>query len=555
MRPRARVRAGRCGSSTVRPVATGFFLVGSVDWLVEIALTTAVYERTGSTAWVAACVAMRFVPAIVVGPVAGVLADRIDRRVVVVASCVSRVVTLGALAAVALAAGEPVALLVLTAADSALATPFRPAALALLPPAVGPAGLAAANASVGRAIQGTWIAGPAAGALAAGLIAPAFAFALAAFTLGVAAKVVRTVAPCPPVRSADIACSPAEMLRDGVVALRLADGAVALLALAVVVELVFGFELVAHVEVAAERLDIGASGAGWLTAFVGVGGLLGGALAASVARGAHAGALAAAAGAAFGLCLATLAFLTTPAMAFGLMLAEGVANVVYDVLTMTMLHRLLAGGLLARAQSLIDAVGALALATGSLSAPWIVGRLGLPGSLVAVGVVSVLAVGAVTPMLVAADRATSGRVAALAPVVDCFRTTALFEMARYPVVERVAATSQLVAVDAGGVVVAQGDAATTVHLVEAGRLVVTVESAGQARTVNEMGPGDWFGEIGVVDQRPRTASVVAETPARLWSIPGPAFLEAVGSSAIVADRLGRGMQARLTRTDPEPVMP
>ena len=130
--------------------------------------------------------------------------------------------------------------------------------------------------------------------------------------------------------------------------------------------------------------------------------------------------------------------------------------------------------------------------------------------------------------------------AALAPVVDCFRATALFEMAGYPVVERVAATSRLIDVDPGAVVVAQGAAAATVHVIEAGRLRVTVDSAGDTRTVNEMGPGDWFGEIGVVGQRPRTATVVAETAARVWSIPGPAFLEAVASSATVADRLGRG---------------
>jgi Cyclic nucleotide-binding domain len=539
----------------VRPIALGFFVVGSVDWLVEVALTTAVYEQTQSTSWVAACVAMRFVPNVAVGPLAGVLADRVDRRTVVVGSCVSRVLVLAVLAGVAFAGGEPAALLVLAVVDSALATPYRPAALAMLPRAVGPTGLAAANATVGRALQGTWIAGPAAGAVAAGLLDPAFAFGVAALALGGAATIARTVAACPPVRSSDVVCSPVEMLRDGVMALRLADGGPALAALAVVVELVFGFELVAHVEVAAQRLGIGPAGAGWLTAFVGVGGVLGGALAASAARGARAGGFAALAGAAFGLCLATLAFLTTPALAFGLMLVEGVANVVYDVLTLTMLHRLLAGGLLARAQSLIDASGALALTVGSLGAPWVIGRLGLPGALILVGVVTVVAVGAVTPRLMAADRATATRVTGLAPVVDCFRATALFEMARYPVVERVAATSRLIDADPGAVVVAQGDPAATVHVVEAGRLRVVVESAGGTRAVNELGPGDWFGEIGVVGQQPRTATVVAATRARVWSIPGPAFLDAVASSAVVADRLGRGMQVRLDRTNPEPAVP
>ena len=123
-------------------------------------------------------------------------------------------------------------------------------------------------------------------------------------------------------------------------------------------------------------------------------------------------------------------------------------------------------------------------------------------------------------------------------MVDCFRATAVFEMAGYSVVERVAATSRLIDVDPGAVVIVQGAAATTVHVIEAGRLHVTVDSARDTRTVNEMGPGDWFGEIGVVGQRPRTATVVAETAAR-WSIPGPTFLDAMASSATVADRLGQ----------------
>jgi hypothetical protein len=56
----------------------------------RVALTTAVYERTGSASWVAACVAMRFVPGIAVGPLAGVLADKMDRRLVIVGSCCDR---------------------------------------------------------------------------------------------------------------------------------------------------------------------------------------------------------------------------------------------------------------------------------------------------------------------------------------------------------------------------------------------------------------------------------------------------------------------------------
>jgi MFS family permease len=99
------------------------------------------------------------------------------------------------------------------------------------------------------------------------------------------------------------------------------------------------------------------------------------------------------------------------------------------------------------------------------------------------------------------------------------------------------------------------DAPATVHVVEAGSLQVIVEADGDTRLVNELGPGDWFGEIGVVGERPRTATVLAETDARVWNIPASAFLDAVASSAPVSDPLTRGMHVRLARTTPNPVLP
>jgi hypothetical protein len=540
---------------SVRPIVRGFFLVGSVNWVVEVALTTAVYERTGSTSWVAASVALRLVPAIAIGPLAGVLADRTDRRLVVVGSCAARAVTLSVLAAASFSGATPAVLVALAVVDSTLATPFRPAALGLVPRAVGPAGLAAANASIGTVLQATWIVGPGAGTLAAGVVGPGFAFTVAGIAVALAALTTRNAGSCPALRRSDVPRSSLEMLRDGVVAVRQAEGAVALLMLAVIVELVFGFELVAHVDVAAQRLGIGAAGAGWLTAFIGIGGVLGGSLAAAIARGRHAGLAAAAASAGFGVCLATLALLTAAPMAFGLMAIEGGANVLYDVLTVTMLQRVLSGAVVARAQALIDAAGALALAAGSLLAPVLIGGLGLPGSLVAVGMAAIVAVVAVAPALVVADRGTSARVQSLVPVVECFRATGLFEMAPYHVVERVAAASRVTRAETGSVVVAQGDHASAVHVVEAGNLQVIAAADGHNRIVNELGPGDWFGEIGVAGGRPRTATVLAETDARVWSIPASTFLDAVASAATVSDPLMRGMQVRLARTEQDSILP
>lgn len=65
-----------------------------------------------------------------------------------------------------------------------------------------------------------------------------------------------------------------------------------------------------------------------------------------------------------------------------------------------------------------------------------------------------------------------------------------------------------------------------------------------------MGPDDWFGEIGLLQRSPRTATVTTTTAATLWRIPGDEFLAAFAGSASRPDILGGTMAVRLARTHP-----
>src|SRR5581483_4981972 len=60
------------------------------DWLYNVALLAFVYERTGSATWVSLTTAARLVPIVALGPVGGVLADRYDRRRLMVGADVIR---------------------------------------------------------------------------------------------------------------------------------------------------------------------------------------------------------------------------------------------------------------------------------------------------------------------------------------------------------------------------------------------------------------------------------------------------------------------------------
>ena len=93
----------------LRVLFSGLVVSQAGDWLYNLALLAFVYERTGSTAWVGITTAARILPEVVLGPIGGVLADRHDRRVVMILSDVLRAASMAALALVALA-GAPIVL-------------------------------------------------------------------------------------------------------------------------------------------------------------------------------------------------------------------------------------------------------------------------------------------------------------------------------------------------------------------------------------------------------------------------------------------------------------
>jgi len=84
----------------LRRLFAGLVVSQAGDWLYNLALLAFVYERTGSTVWVGITTAARILPEVVLGPIGGVLADRHDRRVVMILSDVLRAASMGALALV-----------------------------------------------------------------------------------------------------------------------------------------------------------------------------------------------------------------------------------------------------------------------------------------------------------------------------------------------------------------------------------------------------------------------------------------------------------------------
>src|SRR2546423_13058024 len=65
------------------------------DWLYNVALLALVYERTGSATWVSLTTAARVVPVVALGPLGGVMADRYDRRRLVIGADLGRAGAVG----------------------------------------------------------------------------------------------------------------------------------------------------------------------------------------------------------------------------------------------------------------------------------------------------------------------------------------------------------------------------------------------------------------------------------------------------------------------------
>jgi CRP-like cAMP-binding protein len=152
------------------------------------------------------------------------------------------------------------------------------------------------------------------------------------------------------------------------------------------------------------------------------------------------------------------------------------------------------------------------------------------------------------PWLRRMDEANASRLAEIAPRVALLQRAAILIESSRSALETLARQSTTVDVSAGQDVVRQGDAADALYLIESGTLKVSSHGEGNEEIVRgSLGPGDYFGEIGLLQRVPRTATVTAASPCRLLRIAGPAFLEAV-SSGVASLSLLDGAEARLART-------
>jgi CRP/FNR family transcriptional regulator, cyclic AMP receptor protein len=102
-------------------------------------------------------------------------------------------------------------------------------------------------------------------------------------------------------------------------------------------------------------------------------------------------------------------------------------------------------------------------------------------------------------------------------------------------------TAQEVDFPAGHVIARQGEIGTGFFIVVDGRVKVVRD----AHTIAEMGPGEFFGELSVLDGMPRIAQVVAQTPTRCLALPSWEFERVLLGNPNLSLAILRGLARRL----------
>lgn len=540
MRARAMVLGRVLANRRLVRIELAFLGFGTAEYGVWVAVLVYAYQHGGTTT-AAVIAVLQLIPAAITAPLAARAVDRRGAGVVLSAGYLLQALTLAACASLMLSHAAPGGVYATAVLAAMAVTLTRPAQGALLPGVVAtPMELTAANAVsgwvesvsvlVGPALAGGWIAWHGPGAAIAFFAAVMVLAALGAADL----RDARVEAGTDPVPSEAEAASSLREALHGERGIAPVIGVMALQFVAV------GALDVLSVVLALRQLDLGASGAGYLAAAFGAGGVAGGIGAlALLGRERLVGFVV---GAALGWAgaLVLLGLWPSVAGAFALLAVAGIGRSLLDISGRTIMHRVVPPAVYGRAFGLLEGFAMLGLAVGSILVPVLVSLGGVRTALLGVGGLLAAGTMAMLGRLRVLERATPSRARELA----LLRSFPIFSVLTAPVLAGLAqALTRETATD-GEAVVREGQPGHHFYLVDQGKLAVTAGG----RRIRTISPGDGFGEIALLRDGIRTATVTAEGPVTLYALERTPFLEALTASPqatatahrLAAERLAAG---------------
>lgn len=506
-----------------------------------IAVSIYAYDVGGEAA-VGLVFLARLIPAALAAPFAGMLGDRFRRERVLLVTNLTRCSLVTAAAVGVLVDAEPLLVYALAIAATIANTPFRSAQAALTPTlARSPSELTAANAVTSGIDSLALFGGPALAGLLVAVTSTGAVFLITAALILLSALLVLLI------RTEDSAERPRRELESATIVSEALAGFRTLAghpSLRVMVGLITAQTTVAGavqvfiVVASVELLGFGSAGVGYLNAAIGVGAFIG-ALAALSLTGVRRLSPAFLVGLSFwGYPLIALGLWQSAPASIFLFGVIGVGNAISSVAGNTLIQRSVPDEVLARVFGVIQMLALASMGIGAAFAPVLISVLGIEGALIATGAVLPVLV------LVAWPRVSRIDAAAEPPKPDELRVLTsipIFSPLPGASLESLATRLVPLRLEPGTIIVKEGDAGDRFYILVEGDVAVSFEGA----ALPDLHAGGYFGEIALLRDIPRTATVTAKTNVVLYALDRDDFLATVTGHAPSAEAAEEVVSARL----------
>jgi len=499
-----------------------------------VAVSIYAFHHGGATA-VGLVMFARMGAAALSAPFMASFADRHEQRRVMLVVDLFRVGTL-ALIAVCASAGLPAGVYALAVLTSVVSTAFRPAEASLIPRlAASPEELTAANVTSSTFDSVGAFAGPAAGALLYAVGGPTLVFATVSLTYLWSASFVARIPKVEQTTPATHAHDEHGGLAAGFRAVRAEPRLRIVISLYSAQTLVAGAYSVLVVVVALQVLGLGNAGVGFLQAATGVGAVVGALVALTLAGRRRTAADFGLGLACFGaplLALAALPHTWAAIVALGLL---GIGNSVVDISAVTLIQRTATTAVAGRVFGLLQAAGVGGLGVGSVLTPLLLHVVGARWTLAVAG--------AILPVLSIVMRRALSSIDAGAVVPEeqlaAIATVPFLDVLPLQKKEALASALERVELPAGATLFSAGDAGDRLYILSKGTIEIDLASGPKV----ENAPA-FVGEIALLRDVPRTATVRVVANSTFWSLDGAHFVDAVtghsrsrsSADALVASR-------------------
>jgi len=498
-------------------VSTGATSVGK--WGFGVALAVYAY-RIGGATLVGVVLLLQAFPSVVAAPVLAWLGDRHSRKRVLFVTNAARTAMLAGAAAAMWTHAPAAVVFGLAVLYSMVSTANQPARAALIPALSRvPSEASSANAVVSSLDNAGFLVGAGAGGLMlaatstqAVVAACAVAYLISLWMIGALPRDAR-----PTSRRAKLGL--AREIAAGFHTVSEQHQLRLLVLLLAGLSVTGGLANVLVVVTAISLLHAGAAGVGYLSAAYGAGGVLAGVAAIALLERSISVATVLVGACALCLPVVVVGIVPLPATALIAWAAGGLGYALVKGTALTLLQRLTEDRVLSRVLGVLETAFVAGIGIGAIVAPALVSAVGAKGALIASGVF--------LPLIAVLSRRSLRKLEAGAPVpgesFQLLRANPIFAPMPIGVTESLTRALHDIAVPTGHVVIRQGDPGDLWFLIAEGEVEVVKDGVFQTR----LGEGEGFGEIALLRDVPRTATVRTVAPTRLLALDRDRFLTAV----------------------------